>query len=345
MDTVECKRILDPNATTKDSLTHPERVYNNLGLGCTQSYAPSTTTELNFNVVAKKVVALDSYELTAEGQLNPFNKANKPVTTNWIQNLLKKYGIYQNINNLDIYQQAFIHTSYTIPHIKEVCYRDGVTIKENPDGYMLLADKSYERMEFLGDTIIDGIIGSYVYARFPDGTEGFLSTMKKKLISRWTLGYLADICSFTEYIVISKTLDDKQSGRTDIDNLCDVMEAFIAAIYLDFNKTNDVSKPGFQIAEKFLINLIEADETYLDMTSLITDGDNNYKIKLRNYYRKTRQTDVIYTTVENGEGDWLCNITIKKNKHDILASANGKAKRDAEYNCAYVLLKKLNLVE
>ena len=52
--------------------------------------------------VSKKVIDLQEYELTAEGHINPFNKNNKPVTTNWVQNLLKKYGIYQNINNWNI---------------------------------------------------------------------------------------------------------------------------------------------------------------------------------------------------------------------------------------------------
>ena len=69
---------------------------------------------------------------------------------------------------------------------------NNVGIKENPDGCMLLADDSYEKMEFLGDTIIESIIGYYIYRRFPDGNEGFLSTMKKQLISRWVLGHLAE---------------------------------------------------------------------------------------------------------------------------------------------------------
>ena len=255
--------------------------------------------------VSKKVIDLQEYELTEEGYINPFNKNNKPITTNWVQNLLKKYGIYQNINNLEYYQQAFIHTSYTTPYIKQVCLRDNVGIKENPDGCMLLADDSYEKMEFLGDTIIESIIGYYIYRRFPDGNEGFLSTMKKQLISRWVLGHLAEKCNFGEYMVISKTLDDKQNARNDIKKMCDILEAFIAAIYLDFNKEKHGflsqfhSGPGYQVAEKFLINLLEHPDTLLDMTSFITD-DGNFKTKLRNYLRRSKQTDAIYTT-EEGE--------------------------------------------
>lgn len=333
---------------------------------CIQS---TVIKELNFDLIAKKVIDIEKdYELTAEGRINPFNKNNKPVTTNWVQNLLKKYGVYQNINNLGIYQQAFIHTSYTIPYVKEVCIRDNVLIKDNPDGCMLLADCSYERMEFLGDTIIDAIIGNYVYSRFQECNEGFLSTMKKQLVSRWTLGYLAEKCGFGEYMVISKTIEDKQSGRTEIKKLCDVFEAFIAAICIDFNNDKHVnpncntnggnniywhlSGPGFQIAEKFIINLIEANDTYLDMTALITD-DGNYKTKLRNYFRRTRQTDLIYITTEqyeiNTKGNpseaWLCSVYTKKNKDILLGVGTGKTQKDAEYNAAYNILKTLNLIE
>src|SRR5210317_1798239 len=95
--------------------------------------------------VAKKAVDItEQFELTPEGRINPFNKNNEPVTKNWIENLLKRYGIFQNINSLEIYQQALVHTSYTIPYIKEVCIRDKVEIINNPDGCMLLQSDSYE---------------------------------------------------------------------------------------------------------------------------------------------------------------------------------------------------------
>ena len=306
--------------------------------------------------VSKKVIDLQEYELTAEGHINPFNKNNKPVTTNWVQNLLKKYGIYQNINNLEYYQQAFIHTSYTTPYIKQVCLRDNVGIKENPDGCMLLADDSYEKMEFLGDTIIESIIGYYIYRRFPDGNEGFLSTMKKQLISRWVLGHLAEKCNFGEYMVISKTLDDKQNARNDIKKMCDILEAFIAAIYLDFNKEKHGflsqfhSGPGYQVAEKFLINLLEHPDTLLDMTSFITD-DGNFKTKLRNYLRRSKQTDAIYTTEEgefednNTSFKYRSKLSTKKNKSKILMTAYGNHPKEAEQNVAKLYLVSEDIID
>lgn len=311
--------------------------------------APVTSKQISYDDVNKKVVDLKEYELTEEGRINPFNTGNKPITSNWVQNLLKKYDIYQNINNLELYQQSFVHTSYTIPYIKEICLRDNVGIKENPDGCMLLFQSSYERMEFLGDTIIDAIIGNYIYMRFPNSDEGFLSTMKKQLVSRWTLGHLADKCGFGEYMIISKTLDLKNDARKDIKKLCDVLEAFVAAIYLDFNAEKNgflstfLSGPGYQVAEKFVINLLEHPDSLVDITSLIMD-DGNYKIKLRNLLRRMRQTDPIYTHELQSDSTYIVKITTKKNRDIILAKGIGADSKDAEYTAAHNALLALGAI-
>lgn len=238
--------------------------------------------------ISKQVINLDDLEIESEGCVNPFNKNNKPITENWVQNILKKYGIYQNINDLSHYQTAFVHQSYTESYVKDICIRDNVSIVPNPDGCMLLQPKSYERYEWLGDCLIDTFVGTYIFNRYQTGNEGFMSSLKKSLISRWVLGQLAQKCNFHEYMVISKTLDDKNNARDDIKKCCDIFEAFIAAIYLDFNKDKHgvmipfMSGLGFQIAEKFFINILEDPETLIDITSYILD-DKNYIVQLRNY--------------------------------------------------------------
>jgi len=360
-----------PDTTQSNTKQSPPRKQLTLSgeLVDATTLAPATGQALAFGGdINRKIIDLSEYELTEEGRVNPFNTGNKPISTNWVQNLLKRYDIYQNINNLELYQQACVHTSYTIPYVREICMRDNVGIKENPDGCMLLFPASYERMEFLGDTIIDAIIGNYVFTRFPNSDEGFLSTMKKQLISRWTLGHLAEKCGLGEYMIISKTLELKQDGRKDIKRLCDVFEAFIGAIYLDFNKekhgflSNFISGPGFQVAEKFVINLIEHPDTLIDMTSLITD-DGNYKIKFRNWLRRMRQTDPIYTvivtgdiTVENGTHtntnytntqatQWTVRITSRRTKDQVLGQGHGRTQKDAEYAAALDALQKVGAMD
>jgi len=274
--------------------------------------------------IGRVAVDVIEYEVVAAGVINPFNRNNKPITTNCVQNLLKRYGIYQNINNLALYQQAMVHSSYTIAHVKEVCIRDNVTIKNNPDGCMLLSDSSYERLEFLGDTIIDAVMGAYVFRRFPDATPGFLTMIKKQLISRWTLARIADVCGLPEYIVISKTLDDKHDGRHDVKRMCDILEAFVGAIYMDFNDDKHgflasfLSGPGYQVAEKFILNVLENPTTMIDMTSLITD-EGDHIAKLRNLLRRWKRTDVVYESTQDiTTGQWTTLVftrrDIDKNK-------------------------------
>lgn len=260
--------------------------------------------------IGRVAVDVTEYEVVAAGVINPFNRNNKPITTNCVQNLLKKYGIYQNINNLELYQQAMIHSSYTVAHVKEVCIRDNVSIKNNPDGCMLLSNDSYERLEFLGDTIIDAVIGAYVFRRFPDGTPGFLTMIKKQLISRWTLARISEVCGLPEYMVLSKTLDDKHDGRRDVKRMCDVLEAFVGAIYMDFNDDKHgflasfLSGPGYQVAEKFILNVLENPTTLIDMTALITD-EGDHIAKLRNLLRRWKRTDPVYDTTQNPTtGEW-----------------------------------------
>lgn len=307
--------------------------------------------------VGRAAVDISEYEVVAAGVINPFNRKNKPVTTNWVQNLLKRYGIYQNINNLELYQQAFVHTSYTVAHVKEVCIRDNVAIKTNPDGCMLLSDSSYERLEFLGDTIIDAIMGSYVFRRFPEGNPGFLTMIKKQLISRWTLSRIAEVCGMGEYIVISKTLDDKHDGRQDVKRLCDVLEAFIGALYLDFNGDKHgflasfMSGPGYQVAEKLIIGVLESPVSLIDMTGLITD-DGNHEAKLRNLLRRWKRTDMVHDTKQDlRTGEWVCLVYTRRDmdknkKYGIpLVPICSSAGRDTDRREAERLAAQLALAE
>lgn len=292
-----------------------------------------------------------SYELVAtsdeivSGYLNPFNKVNKLITKNAVQNILKKYGVFQNINNLDLYQDAMVHESYTIGKIKEICARDNVKTVKNPDGCVLLRERSYERLEFLGDAVIENIIVSYLYRRYPDQREGFLSSMKVNLVNRITLGHLAKVIGLHDYLVIGRTLDDLQNAREEDKILCDIFEAFIAAIYLDFNNDKHgflnsfISGAGYQVAELFLINLIEDETSQIDITIFILD-DHNYKNKIVKLLKRINKYNPEYKVIKNdisksGESIITVQLFNPKNK-DVISEGKGqnikKAEQDASKN-------------
>ena len=302
-----------------------------------------TSTNINYNKVSYELVATP--DEIVSGYINPFNKVNKLLTKNAVQNILKKYKIFQNINNLDLYQDAMVHESYTISKIKTICSRDNVKIVKNPDGCVLLRERSYERLEFLGDAVIENIIVSYLYRRYPDQREGFLSSMKMNLVNRITLGHLAKIIGLNEYLVIGRTLDDLQNAREEDKILCDVFEAFIAAIYLDFNTDKHgvlsgfLSGAGYQIAELFLINLIEDESSNLDITTFILD-DRNYKnkiIKLIKQVNKYSPTFKVSKSDVSKAGEQIITVQlINPNSKEVISEGKGqnikKAEQDASKN-------------
>ena len=307
------------------------------------SQSNTQNSNQNYNKVSYELIATP--DEIVSGYINPFNKVNKLMTKNTVQNILKKYKIFQNINNLDLYQDAMVHESYTINKIKNVCSRDNVKIVKNPDGCVLLRERSYERLEFLGDAVIENIIVSYLYRRYPDQREGFLSSMKMNLVNRITLGHLSKVIGLHEYLIIGRTLDDLQNAREEDKILCDIFEAFIAAIYLDFNTEKHgvlsafLSGTGYQIAELFLINLIEDEASQLDITTFILD-DRNYKnkiIKLIKQLNKYNPTFKISKSDISKSGEQIMTVQlINPNTKEVISEGKGqnmkKAEQDASKN-------------
>jgi ribonuclease-3 len=301
------------------------------------------SSQQNYNKVSFELVATP--DEIVSGYINPFNKVNKLLTKNTIQNILKKFGIFQNINNLDLYQDAMVHESYTINKIKTICSRDNVKIVKNPDGCVLLRERSYERLEFLGDAVIENIIVSYLYRRYPDQREGFLSSMKMNLVNRITLGHLAKVIGLNEYLVIGRTLDDLQNARDEDKILCDVFEAFIAAIYLDFNNdkhgflSSFISGAGYQVAELFLINLIEDEHSQLDITTFILD-DRNYKNKIVKLIKRLHKYNPVFKVSKSDiskTGEQILTVQlINPNTKEVIGEGKGqnmkKAEQDASKN-------------
>lgn len=300
-----------------------------------------------------------SYELIAtpdevvSGYLNPFNKLNKLITKNAVQNILKKYGIYQNINNLDLYQDAMVHESYTIGKIKDVCSRDNVKVVKNPDGCVLLRERCYERLEFLGDAVIENIIVSYLYRRYPDQREGFLSSMKVNFVNRITLGHLSKVLGLHEYLIITRTLDDLQNAREEDKILCDIFEAFIGAIYLDFNNDKHgilnsfISGAGYQVAELFLINLIEDEASQLDITTFILD-DRNYKNKIVKLIKRIHKYNPEFRVSKNDitkAGETIITVQLFNPKtKEIISEGSGNNNKKAEQDASKNALIKLGYI-
>ena len=108
---------------------------------------------------------------------NPYNENNREIKETDINNILKNYGVPDTVHNLNLYKRAFVHKSYCKrPHLENVA--NEIIIAEQPLNCMSLKTKSNERLEFLGDGVLELITKYYLYRRFPKANEGFMTEKK-----------------------------------------------------------------------------------------------------------------------------------------------------------------------
>lgn len=208
------------------------------------------------------------------------NPANQLIPEEHINKIFKKFKIDAKINNIEIYRMAFVHASYLEPSEDDIKLEAPLTQEEyDPDypNWIPLKTESYERIEFLGDSILGCVISDYIYQRYPDQAEGFLTTLKTKLVRGTSLCILSKKLKFDRYILLSKNFEE--NGRINDSILEDVLEAFIGAIYRDLGSGGR----AFGICQDFIIRLMER---YLNLSQFVRRRDN-YKDLLLQYYHRT----------------------------------------------------------
>jgi ribonuclease III len=231
------------------------------------------------------------FDIDEKNKINPYNFNNKLITKSDVESILKRYGIYRTINKLSLYQQACVHETYSKPYVNSIMNRFDLQVVPKPKGAIELQDESYESFEFVGDAVIGHVIAFYLYKRLGKENEGTLSRIKSNMENRDALSHLTKTIGLDKFMLLSRYVEDKNNGRTKAKPLADMFEAFIFALYLDFNgvftyNLSDMySGPGFQIVEKFLTNLFDDEETGFDLTDLILK-DTNYIDKLNKYFQK-----------------------------------------------------------
>ena len=225
---------------------------------------------------------LDNEELI----FNPYNSNNLEITSANVQELLSKYGIFTKPFNIELYKRAFIHKSYTKrPKLENLTAN--IIISDKPENCLPLKTKSNERLEFLGDGVLELITKYYLYKRFPKADEGFMTEKKIALVKNEHIGKLALEIGLNKYFIISRHAEEKNI-RNNLKKLGCLFEAFIGAIFLDFNRISIKDEygwfenvfncgPGLQMAQIFVENVFEK---HVDWTNLI-NNDDNYKNKLQ----------------------------------------------------------------
>ena len=260
----------------------------------------------------------DDISRTEEGLIfNPYNSLNNEITLNDVQSILTKYGVPGTVNNLTLYKRAFVHRSYTKRSSFENTMQN-IIIVDKPEDCMPLKTKSNERLEFLGDGVLELVTKYYLYRRFPKENEGFMTEKKIAIVKNEAIGKIAMEMRLNKWLILSKHAEEKKI-RTNLKKLGCLFEAFLGALFLDFNKitVNDeegwfqnmfVTGPGFQMAQKFVETIFEK---HIDWIALI-QNDDNYKnilqVKIQKEFKVTPHYLEIEHDIENGYkmGVYLC---------------------------------------
>ena len=278
-----------------------------------------------------------------EVEENPYNDKNILIEKSDINNILKKYGINIKCGNIDIYRKALVHKSYTTRKNENF-----ITGNKNcPDNCLPLQEECNERFEYLGDSILSTSVANYLYRRFPNENEGFLTKMRSKLVNGKMLANLCQKIELNKWIIISKQIESN-NGRNNSNIMEDTFEAFICAIFLDFNskkikiKNMEFSSGlGFQIAENWIINIIE---DKIDLVELIKQN-KNYKDKLIKYFQHTymKLPTFCESNIENINNKKIFTIVIK-NDNQTLGTGRCETKKMAEQKASENALKYLNII-
>lgn len=253
----------------------------------------------------------------------PYNPSNVLINTLAITKILKDYEIDDPPRDINIYRKAFVHKSY--------CTRKNENFLNGnvncPPDCIPLQEESNERLEFFGDAILNMTIADYLFERYPDENEGFLTRLRTKLVNGKMLAVLSEKVGLLPFILISKQIEEN-GGRQNQNILEDALEAFIAAIYLDF---------GFEKAKTWIISVVESQ---LDFSALIRHNNNYKDIFLKCFQQHYNHMPRFLEMPSDNRQYTVC---IKDNEGNVLGIGKGSTKKEAENDAARQALNQFKL--
>lgn len=208
--------------------------------------------------------------------------------------------------NLRLYEIAFIHrsASFTLPDGKKV---------------------NNERLEYLGDAVLDAILSDYLFEKFPDASEGFMTKIRSRIVNREVLNQLSVSMGINNILV-----SNVNSAHTTRNLYGDALEALIGSIFLD---------KGFKKTKKLFIKKVF--NKYLDL-NVIVNTDTDFKSLVFEWVQK-HKNNLIFTY--NEEYDFNQKKSVFSTKLIIdkeeLGEGHGSSKKEAEQEAASQALTRL----
>jgi ribonuclease-3 len=182
-----------------------------------------------------------------------------------------------------------------------------------------------ERLEFLGDAVLELITSHYLYNRYPKLPEGELTKLRASIVCEPTLSECAKEVQLGQFIFLGKG-EEMSGGRVRSSVLSDALEAVIGAIYLDggLSKAED-------FVQKFILSDIENKQLFFDSKTI-----------LQEMIQQNSQTPLKYVLVDEKGPDHNKIFVVEVHFEDeVLGNGTGKSKKSAEQEAAYNAIKKL----
>ena len=198
-----------------------------------------------------------------------------------------------------------------------------------------LTHKSYkqpynnERLEFLGDAVLDLIVGEYLFKKFRTYDEGKLSKMRASLVNEDGFTALANHLNLGEYIYLSNA-EENNSGRTKSSLLSNAFEAVMGAMYLE---------TGLGKVQEITIELLEYVHPDISLDSLFKDYKTSLQELTQAHYGTTPEYQLIAAHGPDHKKEFEVAVIIDGKRY---ASAQGKSKKQAQQEAAQIALAMLS---
>lgn len=219
--------------------------------------------------------------------------------------LEKKLGL--NFKNKDLLKKAFCHRSY---------------LNENPDFNL----NHYERLEFLGDAVLELIVTEYLFERYPDKPEGELTNWRASLVNAKQLAEAAEDLNLNKFLLLSRG-ETKEIGKARKYILGDVVESLIGAIYLDQGYEESVKFIKNHVL-KYLPKMIE-EGSFKDAKSLFQEIAQE-KVGITPTYRVLKEWGPDHNK------NFIVGVHLAK---ELIAEGQGSSKQEAEDVAAQAALE------
>ena len=305
-----------------------------------KSISSSENSEVS---IPKDGLLITKEDGSEEVVLVPYNENNVLATEEDIITVLSNNSVkLDKIYNIKLFHEAFTHKSYLRKDILEDSdvRSKAMDIIGNPTNVMELRNRSYERLEYLGDRIIKLTISHYLFIRYPDEDEGFMTRLQTKIENKKSLSALAKEIGLERFFIISRQIE-AIGGRTSDKILEDCFEAFLGALYLD---------NGYEVCFRLIVNILE---TLIDYSNKLYQ-DTNYKDILLRYYHQNKWGHPKYFEVHHEGPPHKRKYIMAVQKHDTedyedievraFGYGEGNSKREGEQRAAKMALIKLGML-